>query len=538
VQDIGIGFTWGRASNDIQTYLGRVDHYKASAAYVSGAHNFKVGFENRISSQQNSLTIPSGNFASYRFVNGVPDRVTYSTGPLEQENWANNIGIFAQDRWTIGRLTADAGVRFDWLRTHYPDETAQVALYRPVATSFPGADVLNWKDLNPRLGIAYDLFGDGKTAFKANLSRYVIQETVAITTTLNPVPATNATTARSWRDLNGDLIVQGDPLNPAANGELGVGSNVTFGQPGRVTTRIDPEFAKGFGVRPYQWELAAGVEREVLPGLAVDATYFRRMYGALQVSKNVALSPADYNPYCVAVPVDSRLPGGGGNQLCGLFDLHPDAARRPLDTVITSSQLLSDESQVERWTGLDVLVRTRLPRGILLQGGTSTGKTVTDNCAVVAKIGDASGNPSPLYCHTQTPYQTSFRMSGAYPLPWSSQVSAVFKSNPGDVITATRAFSNAEIAPSLGRSLSAGSAATINLVDPGTMFIERSNQVDLRYTKHLTTRRMRWQLSVDLYNALNAAPATTVINTYGAAWLRPTRVLAPRLAKFGIRIDY
>jgi hypothetical protein len=538
IRDRGTGVSYSASSTADDWMTSHQDHFRGSLSYVTGSHSFKTGVDMRFGVISPRIVTPVGN-ANYVLLNGTPDSITYFPGPTrEEESTKPNLGLYVQDRWTVARLTADVGLRFDWLRTGYPEQTLAAAQYRPSAVTFPAADVLNWKDLSPRLGVAYDLFGNGKTALKANLSRYVQQETLELTGAQNPVTASNASTTRSWTDRNGDFVVQGNPLNPALNGELGPGSNETFGQPGKITSRIDPNFASGFRVRPHQWQLAAGVQQELMPGLALDVTYARRSYGNILITQNTAVSPASYSPYCVTARVDDRLPDGGGYELCGLFDLNPSSVGLR-DNVVRSSSSVGD--QIQRWHGVDLLVRTRLPRGVILQGGLSTGKTLTDTCDIVSRIGDATGNPSPLYCRTEEPFLSSLRVSGAYPLPWGSQISAAFRSDPGTAITASGTFTNAQIAPSLRRSLSGGNTATVQLVAPGTMYNERQNQLDLRFAKYLTSGQFRWQAAVDLYNALNAVTVLSQNNTYGtngATWQRPTTVLAPRLVKFGIRMDF
>ena len=82
---------------------------------------------------------------------------------------------------------------------------------------------------------------------------------------------------------------------------------------------------KGWGVRPYNWTATASFQHELRPSVGLTADYFRRWYGNFRVTDNLRVTPADYDPYCVTAPGDSRLPGGGGNQVCGFYDIKPTA---------------------------------------------------------------------------------------------------------------------------------------------------------------------------------------------------------------------
>jgi hypothetical protein len=275
----------------------------------------------------------------------------------------------------------------------------------------------------------------------------------------------------------------------------------------------------------------------LVPKVAVNASYFRRWFGNFQVTDNLAFTPSDYDPYCVTAPLDSRLPSGGGQRICGLFDLNPSKSGG-LNNLITNSA--SFGSQLQHWNGVDLTVKGRGAHGLLLQGGLSTGKTMTDNCNVVSKI----NNPSTLYCHVETPFLTSVKLLGAYTLPLDLQLAATFQSNPGPAITASALFTNAQIATSLGRNLAAGmnGMATVPLISPGgSLYGERMNEVDLRLAKRFAFGRTHWQGMFDLYNALNANPVITLNTTYGttgASWLVPTTILSGRLAKFGVQMSF
>jgi hypothetical protein len=152
----------------------------------------------------------------------------------------------------------------------------------------------------------------------------------------------------------------------------------------------------------------------------------------------------------------------------------------------------------------------------------------------------AIASPSRLYCHIAPPFQTQVKLLTVYPLPWwDLQTSATFQSLPGPEIQAIYPATNAEIAPSLGRSLSGGqSTYLVSLVPNGTQFGDRLNQLDVRVTKTFKVGRERIQGQFDLYNVFNANPMLAFNTRYGPAWLTPTSILASRMAKFGVQVDF
>jgi hypothetical protein len=406
--------------------------------------------------------------------------------------------------------------------------------------------VLDWKDLSPRLGVSWDVFGTGKTSLKASVNRYVLQEAQTNTVNVHPVVAATNTLARTWTDANGDFVVQGDPFNPTANGELGPSPNVSFGLP-TATLRFDPDWSRGYGTRPFNWETSVSLQHELFPGIAVSAAYFRRIFGNFIVNDNVLVSPADFDPYCITAPADPRLPGGGGYQLCDLYDLNP-ARLGPVDQIRTTSATYGN--QYEHWNGMDLTVNARLRDGLLVQGGLSTGRTTSDNCDVVTRI----DNPSTLYCHKDGRFLTQVKFLASYPLPWwGIRLSGTFQSNVPDPMNeqegnpfgmmANYTATNAVIRPSLGRNLSAGAnaTATVNLVEPGTVYGERSYQTDFRVAKAFTVRNVRIEGLADVFNLFNANPIFQYNPTYGttgASWLVPQAILPGRLVRLGLQLNF
>jgi hypothetical protein len=543
IMDSGRNVTYRATSSNLRAYTPVIGS-RGSVSYVTGTHAFKTGYTLTMGRyEQTSRRV--GNMA-FTALNGEPTGVTYYGTPILAVNRVKpNLGIYAQDQWTLTRLTLNLGLRLDMFRSDYPDQHVDPTEFVLVARSFPGMEVVNWRDLNPRFGLSYDLVGNGRTALKASANRYVLGEGTGRASTINPIQSNN-TMARQWTDRNSDRVIQGDPFNPALNGELGASQNLNFGQP-VVSFRYDPEWSHGFQNRPYNWEFSTGIQHELVPRVSLNAAYFRRIYGNFVVTDNVLVGPEHYDSYCVTSPVDDRLPDGGGQQICGLMDLARDMVGQ-IDRVGTFASTFGKQS--EHWNGFDVTMNARLSQ-LLLQGGVSSGKTFEDDCEVVRKLPETipttrGAANSDRFCRTESPFLTQLKLLGAYTFPYDIQVSGTFQSTPGPEVTANGQFVNAQIIPSLRRSLSSGSTVAIGLVEPKTTYGERLYQVDLRFAKKFNGERARFQATVDLYNALNNNTVLVQSNQYGAtlgptagsAWLRPQAILPARIVKFGVQANF
>jgi hypothetical protein len=240
------------------------------------------------------------------------------------------------------------------------------------------------------------------------------------------------------------------------------------------------------------------------------------------VTDNLLVTPADYNPYCITAPRDPRLPGGGGYQVCGLYDLVPGKFGQ-IDNVVTHPSNFGNRSRVSNY--FTVSVDSRLGSGLVLGGSIDTGRTVHDNCFVV-------DSPQQLLnCHVVTPFkaQTLVKVHGSVPLPASFVVSAILQNLSGIPYDANYPVSNAEIAPSLGRNLAAcgtrpvcTATATVPLIPPQTMFDPRRTLLDLRFSRLFEVGpRIRLRANVDVYNALNSSAVLNANHTYGPQWRVP-----------------
>ena len=536
--------------------------YRAAMSYVTGTHSFKVGF-NRT---HGFLNVRTYNFQPYqfRFNNRVPNQITlYATPYTSQNHLDNDLGLFAQDRWTMNRFTLNLALRYDYFGSSFPEQHLGPGELVPTRDiTFPERSNLGWKDLTYRTGLTYDVRGDGKTALKIAVNKYLLGQTLnALGIDPNPVNAHVNSTTRAWTDANQNYRPDCSLTNPVEQDLRGSGGdfcgpmiNRNFGTvvPGDT---YDPDLLGGWGHRMANWEFSAGVQHELLPRVAIDVGYFRRVWGNFRVRDNVLLGPEDYTPFSMRVPVDPRLPDGGGYTLDGLYNVRPDKIG-----LEQFNHTLSDKygKQIEHWNGVDVGINARLQNGLVVQGGVGTGKTTTDNCEIVAKLPEmnmafANNTIFPVattnawtpaqYCHQESPFLTQVKAYGVYVVPKIDvQVAGSYRTVPGDPVNANFVASNAYLAANstLGRPLAGGVAnMTIGIVPPEvtSTLLERRHELDIRFGKVLRAGRTRSVVSVDIYNALNSDAPLTANQTY-TVWLAPTEILNARMAKISLQFDF
>jgi len=328
-------------------------------------------------------------------------------------------------------------------------------------------------------------------------------------------------------------------------------ANSAFGQP-FVSTTYDPNIITGWGKRGYNWEFATSVQQQLGKRVAMDVGYFRRSYGNFIVTDNLSVAASDFTQYSIVAPVDPKLPNGGGYTIAGLYDVNPSKFGQTNNYLTFASNF---GEQVQIWQGVDVNFNVRAWSGLTFQGGFSSGSTLNDSCAVRAQVPEMTfvsplpaGNtvaPTTPYCRTSTNYLTQVKGLGTYSVPKIDvQVSAGIQSNPGPYVQANFSATNAFTQPSLGRPL-AGNAQNVlvNLVEPGQLFGERHNQVDLRLSKIFRFGgHDKVSANVDMFNVFNRSTVIIQNDSYSATnaalWQTPQAILTGRLIKFSAQFDF
>jgi len=559
ITDQGLNLIYGNIPT--RTLPRRQYLYRFAVSRITASHTVKAGATGRqvrigdIENLGHDLWMHNGSI-NYRFRNGVPNQLTLTDAPWNFEESVRDIALYAQDQWTVRRLTLNAGLRYSDARAWTPEQVLGAGFFVPERRFAPVHDIPHYRNLSPRVGFAYDLFGTGRTAVKASVGHYPDR---VIQASANPAVNLTRTTSRNWTDSNTNYRPDCDLLNPATNGECGAWSNLNFGK-ANAETRYADDAQSGFNDQFHNWQGSVSFQHQLRPGVGLNVGYFRTWYGGFLVTDNQLTSAADYDPFCITVPTDSRLPNSG-QRLCGLYDIKPGAFGS-VDNLVTQASRYGKQTQV--FNGVDVTLNARFGQGGQFSGGLSTGRTATNNCyqngdpSLTAQVFPqvlglpAASTVSRLeaFCDVAPPWSqsTQVKFMAVYPLPWHIQTSAIYQNSSGIPITASYVATNAEILPSLGRNLGScrGAATcsanlTVELLPPNSVFEPRLQQVDLRFSRIFQFGSRKLRGDVDIYNILNASNVLNMNTTYsppGGVWRDVTQILGGRLVRLGFQVEF
>lgn len=606
---------------DDDTYRSR-----ATASYVTGSHNAKIGFEGAYFGEKTTNVVNEMRLA-YQY--GTPDasclavtptaanpypcgNMTLQWGGVDPTNrlrrprpigFTMNTGLgtadervwfgalYVQDQWTLKRLTLSGALRYDHAQSRYGETCIGPDRFVPVQAdgtnrwcSAP-ADGARYNDITPRWAAAYDLFGNGKTSIKYNMGKYLQAAGFGgLYTDNNSARRSTNQLIRAWDDVNGNRIVECNFSDPAAhthasgdvcgsmlqaNGQPTTAFS-TFGRPptaaqlftansfcGRTenSSQLHRDYCaasgqnllSGWGVRRSEWQFGLGVQHEILPRLSGEVTYNRRKYRNLTDADTVGLG-CDYylgaaaeqcfdnlmnfvgvhhDFYSVRAPSHPDLPNGGGYVIKGLAN-QKLAGGLPGAGNVTTIQDVLDYS----WNGVDTNFVYRGPGGLRISGGTSTGRALRNTCRVDGDVPNVKGREGNLYgggCRNYQPYQLNARASGSYTVPWVDVLLGVaFQSRPGTAVAANLnvPFTAATWEPASAHrtgTLFNGNVATatqtVNLLDAGDKYTERTHNWDVTLRKNIRFAGKRLNFGVDIYNVLNSDAATAYNQTFTATRL-------------------
>jgi hypothetical protein len=537
--------------------------WRASASYVTGAHSLKFGTQGAYHMHKN-FNFTGTNQLRYQFNNGMPNQFSMWM-PLAQSNRTTFHAFYVQDQWTLDRLTVQGALRFERAWSWHPAGENGVLEANRFSDMivFPRLEsVRGYNDLSPRVGVAYDVFGTGRTAVKMQIGHYLQSANNEGNFIINnPATTFQRNTNRSWVDRNGNFTPDCDLMNPAGQNlatqagfnpaldTCGPWSNLNFGNQFN-TTQVNPDVLAGWGVRPYDWQLTASVQQEIAPRVSVQVAYNRRWFGNFFYTDNLAVGPGDYDTVTVTAPSHPGLPNGGGYPVT--FVTIKDSAFGQQQNYYTFASDYGKDTRY--WHGLDVNVNARTTWGLVLQAGTITGRGVRNNCEITAQLPEVLGTGQVSSCDVAEKWLTSLRGLATYRVPTLDVlISGIFRSQAantpvnavatnGASLAANYLVSTAMVQQAIGRPLAGGVAnQTVNLIHPGQLYADRLNSIDLRFAKVVRFAGKRADIGVDLHNLTNGNTGTAYNQNFGSdgsAWLRPTAILNPRFVRFNVTFNF
>ena len=502
--DPDLAITWNGAGVSWPYPIRKVA--SASMAYVTGSHSLKVGLQDTWGyTERNNFS--NGDISQIQYRNGVPNSVTVGNYPVSaKENLNYELALYGQDQWTHDRLTLSGGLRLEWINAGVPEQTAGAGRFVGERHFSKVDNVPNWFDVSPRVAVAYDLFGNAKTAVKFSMGRYLLPLATSLATRLNPMAV--ATTAIPWNDrdlagrtlaTNNDGIAQDSEIDKTR-------LPADFGQ--RRLEKLDPNMKRESNI-----ETTIGVQHQLLSRVSVSASWFRRTYQNLMVVINQERSPDDF------VPLQVVSPFNGEN--ITIYNLKNAAEASLIDNLITSS-----DDREQTYNGLEFAGTWRTPNGGTLFGSVTTQRMTTNDCADtddpnLLRFCDRGNIDSP---YRSVPFITDFKFAGNYKLPAGIGASFSFVSNKDKgtflnngrglnvnwLLSRTTTYTAAGCA---GRPCQAGapvvpsliaSSLSVPLAPSGTeRFLPRLNQLDLSLRKTFSVGGVQYDTRVDVFNALN-----------------------------------
>jgi hypothetical protein len=474
----------------------------------AGRHELKAGFHLMI---QNYATgrpdAPNGNY-DLIFNNGAPLQLRTYNYPLFPSNRLNEGGVFVQDTWRVGeRTTFNLGLRWDSFHSWVPAQTKEPGQFGNFG-SYPEVDAIRWRELATRLGVAYDLRGDGKTVVKGSWGKYNHSPGDAFADAYNK--NTISTTTYRWSDpnRNGDY----DP------GEVNLDTNSSdFVAITAATNNLLPVDLKD----PRTYQATVSVDRELMANFGARLSYIFVRQADQYQTINV-LRP--YEAYDVQIarqdPGQDGLPGTGDDGGAVTVYDYP-AAYRGSNFVGNRRVTAPDNRDNKLHTIEGVFTKRMIGRwGMLAAVAASKNDRYLDGIATT---------PNQDYFPKDTTWDWQLKLTGNYELPLKINTSASWTLYNG--LKGARTF--------IFTGIPSASTVTLRLDEYGSHQGPIRDLLNVRFARDFSMRgSSRLRASVELLNATNAVSPWAMTFASGPNFKTWTTIDSPRIARGSVTFTF
>jgi hypothetical protein len=530
----GSYYTW-QIDRDRKQTTGAATYFVDSS---KGSHTFKFGGELLQETAWEGYLAqagqdPSAPFAQidHQYANNVPTSVVFRVptainhlGGLKDNDdgnilsiaKVNQTGLFVNDTWAMGKLTINAGLRYDRDRSYPPAQSQLAWTTGPVsvpAQEFAETTFGTFTSFAPRIGVTFDLTGDGKTVLKGNYGLYYHNPGVVLASDANPNQPSKTETW-SWNDANADKRWQnGEQVARTASNLAG-------------TITVDPNLKQ-----PYSHDVGVFVERQISESIGSRVGLVMKTEDDLFASFQ-AQRPA--SAYSVAFPfVDNGVDGVRGTADDRNLTLYgmptASAASFPVNSTVMNTGRYSNYKTIE------ASVNRRYRGGWSVAAGTSY---------TMLKDFPQGFPNNPNAPGLQERSTWDFKLTGQYDAPWGLKFTPSVRHQSGPNYARTISVAQSAATP-FGLTYSGTIYAGVDPAEPGVsdaLWTFRQDNItifDVRAEKVINfTPNVKIRAFVDLFNITNSAAYETINVATGSTFQRPSAILAPFTTRIGLRFVF
>ena len=518
-KELSTGLLTGPNPGGPQNKPGTRYEARGNVNYITGKHKLQFGTDNTWE-ELDTQVLTNTQSGDYQLVfsKGLPNEILTYNFPFIPHNQLTSQSLFATDSWSIGRrVTLNYGVRWERYHAFYPTQTEPAGQFSAGA-QYPGKDILTWKDVVPRVGAAWDVFGNGKTVIKASFGMFGDTMGDSFAATFNP----NALVTSTYK-WNGPCIQTGFDnvsynnsscdASPATLAGLKPSSPNFISAVGGVNELINPNLKQD-----KIYEYALRFDRQLVPNLALTFGYVRHqvyyLYNSLEPTTISTISGVNTlipsSAYTVPVVLTDTLTANpvtlftypasfvGANQ----FELVNAPSNRP-DTYHTLEVAITKRSS-NKWTAQASFWATK------------------NHEWIQAVSPSPNANPFPI----DDTWNWEARAFGSYNLPWGFLVSGFYRAQSGIYGQRTEVFSS---------PLLLQGAVTLRMEPFGAEQGPIISVTNIKVAKNFGLgENRRLQLSGEIFNIFNTSSATSTSYLTGPTYLHTTGIVSPRVGRIGM----